>query len=466
MSPRFVEILASLILTATGVCFAMCASSAHGAVAASHFGDADPATEGWVLFEETGGTSVGPLSPDLDFNSVNAWEIGTIGAGGNYRNTLSASETADAVANGWRLTGTMRLGTGIDDGGGFTRGNADLVVVTNELGLSVRAGMDLAADPADRQVEERITNTITQLGPDDYYTFVFDYDTAGTVDYYIDNALQNTFNTGTLTPTRVDFGVLNAAADTNGARSFSFVQLETCPCPPVGTQDPAPIDFTWESTSGDWNVADNWTPTFPAPSAPPGNPNALQSSHHTATFGDSIGSDSRTVFTDEAVTVNRISFANTMGGSYRIAGGPSMNLAASTAISPAPAAIAVAQGSHVFQVPVNLLDDTTVDVGSSSTLNFDGALSLGGNTLTKTGTGTMAINNIITTDGGTVLGLEGTISGGGTIGGDVNNSGGTLSPGISSSASGGSVVPEPSTLALVALGLLGLVALVRCRNDT
>jgi len=224
-----------------------------------------------------------------------------------------------------------------------------------------------------------------------------------------------------------------------------------------GEPAPVPTDFTWTAASGDWNESANWTPRFPSPSAPPGNPNAVQSSYHTATFADSIGSDARTVFTDEAVTVNRISFANTMGGSYGIAGRPSINLAASTATPSVPAAIAAGQGSHVFQVPVNLLSDTTVDVGSSATLTFDGALSLGGKTLTKTGTGEMAINNIITTDGGTLLGLEGTISGGGTIGGDLNNIGGTISPSNSSSASAGSLVPEPDTLAYAALGLLLLV---------
>jgi hypothetical protein len=88
-------------------------------------------------------------------------------------------------------------------------------------------------------------------------------------------------------------------------------------------------------------------------------------------------------------------------------------------------------GTHEFQADVNLHDDTTVDVASNSTLAFDGALNLMGKILTKTGAGTMAINNRVTLAGGTVVGAQGTISGDGTIGGDVYNEGGTLSPGNS-----------------------------------
>ena len=55
-----------------------------------------------------------------------------------------------------------------------------------------------------------------------------------------------------------------------------------------------------------------------------------------------------------------------------------------------------------------------------------------GNTLTKTGVGTLAINNNVLTGGGTVNCEQGTCSGTGTIGGDLNNGGGTISPGNSS----------------------------------
>ena len=79
----------------------------------------------------------------------------------------------------------------------------------------------------------------------------------------------------------------------------------------VAFEPPPPATaFEWTSAdSGDWNTGGNWNPlNGTAGSRPPGNQSALQSSEHTATFGDAIGSASRTVFTDTAVTVNSISF--------------------------------------------------------------------------------------------------------------------------------------------------------------
>ena len=195
-------------------------------------------------------------------------------------------------------------------------------------------------------------------------------------------------------------------------------------CDTLGPVSPPDNDFTWNAASGDWNVAGNWT----GQGAPPGK--GEFQSNHTATFADSIGSDTRTVFTDEAVTLNSISFDNTIGGSYVIAGGASINLWVSTEEPATLPSISVAQGSHRFQAPVSILSDTSVDVASNSVLIFDGALDLMGNTLTKTGAGEMAIRNDLLTGGGTVDIQQGTLSGSGTVGGDVNN-GGAVSPGNS-----------------------------------
>ena len=72
----------------------------------------------------------------------------------------------------------------------------------------------------------------------------------------------------------------------------------------------------------------------------------------------------------------------------------------------------------------------------------------------KTGGGTMSINNVLTTSGGTIVVLEGTFAGDGSVNANVNNERGTISPGNSSSASGpGSAVPEPCGFPLLAVGL-------------
>ena len=90
---------------------------------------------------------------------------------------------------------------------------------------------------------------------------------------------------------------------------------------------------------------------------------------------------------------------------------------------------------------------------SSSTMRSN----LNGNTLTKIGDGTLLINNdLLTGDGGEVLGLGGIIAGSGVVVGDFVNSGGTLSPGGSGNDTSGQV-PEPASLVMTLLGLAGLL---------
>ncbi len=209
-----------------------------------------------------------------------------------------------------------------------------------------------------------------------------------------------------------------------------------------------PTTFTWRvDAGGDWTNGENWTPTL----SPSGR-------NHTAVFGDAILSP-RTVFTDTAQTLNSIQFNNTT--SYVIAGFGLVNLVASTTQPSVNPSMDV-RGSHQFQVAVSLSADATVNVASESTLTFNNTLDLMGHTLTKTGTGTMAIRNDLTLAGGTVDLQEGTISGNGTIGGDVNNGGGTISPGGGSPAQGGGGVPEPAAWLMLAMECL--LTLLRRRH--
>ena len=80
-------------------------------------------------------------------------------------------------------------------------------------------------------------------------------------------------------------------------------------------------------------------------------------------------------------------------------------------------------------------------------------------TLTKTGDGTLAVNNKLTTTDGAINVQQGIVSGHGTIGGGIQNVGGIIAPGNDSSvlAGGASVVPEPGSLLLLLFGMLGLV---------
>ena len=112
---------------------------------------------------------------------------------------------------------------------------------------------------------------------------------------------------------------------------------------------------------------------------------------------------------------------------YGVSGGGTIQLdsAAGNAV------IEVAQGDHQFQAVVKLIDPTEVDVTGGASLAFNNTLDLNGNLLTKTGPGTMSINNVLAFGTGSIDLQEGRITGHGTVRGDVTNDGGTVSPGNS-----------------------------------
>ena len=163
---------------------------------------------------------------------------------------------------------------------------------------------------------------------------------------------------------------------------------------------------------GNWNHGTNWIP-FGSPT------------NNTALFGDRITGPS-TVFTDQPATLNKLVFDSSYR--YLVAGGGGISLA--TAGLGAPM-IQVVSGDHEFQTSVTLLNDTTVEVADGSLLEFENQLSLGGNTLTKTGNGILAINNVLDSDGGMIDVQSGTVTGSGLIVGSLANSAGIISPGNS-----------------------------------
>jgi hypothetical protein len=186
-------------------------------------------------------------------------------------------------------------------------------------------------------------------------------------------------------------------------------------------EQPPVTAISWGAdASGNGNDGGNWTPSIPP------NSNTL-----TATLG-SVITAARTVVVDSPMTVKELVFDNTRR--YTVAGLGSVNLDADTG----NAEITVVRGTHEFQVPISLADNTTVTVPSGVTLSMNGLLDLNGFTLTKTGAGTLNINNIVR-DGGSI----------------VNTGSGSLTI--------LGFVPEPSTMLLVMIAGGG-VALVRRRR--
>ena len=186
----------------------------------------------------------------------------------------------------------------------------------------------------------------------------------------------------------------------------------------LGQPAPEPTLGPWiADASGDWNASGNWTS-----GAIPNGENAL------AVFGNAITA-TRTVFSDSTVSVRDIQFVN--ANSYIVAGGGSVDLFKGTAPGASNATIHASEGSHQFQLEVNLRDNTTADISSGSTLEFVNRLHLNGNTLTKTGDGTLMVNSSFNTGGGTIINNGGVTGGGGTVGGSLDNVGGTVAPGNS-----------------------------------
>lgn len=190
---------------------------------------------------------------------------------------------------------------------------------------------------------------------------------------------------------------------------------------------PLATSYEWTTDGmGDWqdpNPDNNWTPN----GGPP------MDSSHTAVFGG-MASGPTLVGVNSSVTVNRIEFDG--ANPYAIGGLSSVNLATDPDDPTAPndlfgpPSLGVdGETAHQFQAIVNLQDDTTVHVESESTLSFNNALNLNGHNLDKTGSGTLLINNVLNSGGGTVTGLGGVIGGSGTVGGDLINQGGVVSPG-------------------------------------
>jgi len=249
----------------------------------------------------------------------------------------------------------------------------------------------------------------------------------------------------------------------NASPEWDNINLRT-----TGPPQPPGTDFTWNtSESGNWVARDSWLgpSDYPGLTIDIGIPPASTPDRQSALFGDAIGSTSRTVFTDTSVSVNAIHFDNS-AANYAIAGNGSVHLLASTRpVNPNPAINVAAGNSHQFQAIVGFHADGTVDIASGATLTFNNALNLNGKALTKTGEGTLAINNVLSSGGGTLNCSEGSCSGSGTIGGDVNNNGGTISPGNSPGVmaieGSISVIPEPSSFALAAIGLVAVLTLIR-----
>ncbi len=177
---------------------------------------------------------------------------------------------------------------------------------------------------------------------------------------------------------------------------------------------PLPQESVWVGDiSGNWNQNNHWLINS--------TPNGINES---VLFGAAITSP-QTVFTDLDVTAKSIRFNNP--NSYTVAGLGQITVEAPVG----DGSISVDLGDHQFQAALQFLSDATINVSDGSSLAMNNEVHLNGNVITKSGAGTLAINNILVTDGGVIDVQEGVVTGGGLLAGNLVNSGGLISPGNS-----------------------------------
>ena len=164
-------------------------------------------------------------------------------------------------------------------------------------------------------------------------------------------------------------------------------------------------DSIWTAaTAGNWNTASNWSTQVPD------HPNSL------VIFPNATAPLEVTVNSD--FTINRLRF-DSAPHRYTIAGQGSLNFSANTGHH--LPGIDVIVGNPTLAAQVVLHANTTANLDANTSLAIT-SMDLHGNQLTKTGTGTLLINDQSNTHTlGAIDCQEGICSGDGTVGGNLSN---------------------------------------------
>lgn len=165
--------------------------------------------------------------------------------------------------------------------------------------------------------------------------------------------------------------------------------------------------------SGSWAVSRNWNPG----EVPYGD-------NRTALFGSAVTQNS-TVLIDRDITVKSIQFDNA-AFSYAVAGTGTMKLKANSGT----ASINVLQGTHEIQANLELQSATNVSTAAAGSLEFDGVVSFGGQTMNIAALSNVRFQNVGDHPTSGILNNAGALGGVGRINGNLNNQlGGVIAPG-------------------------------------
>ena len=123
----------------------------------------------------------------------------------------------------------------------------------------------------------------------------------------------------------------------------------------------------WLWTAGSsqsWSIASNWDMgTIP------------NAQTRTVIFGNSIGNSAVTVALASAVTVGTLSFDNTLGGRYTLAGAATLTIDDTGDFSGVNPVINVLAGSHTIAAPLKLVAGVKITVNGGAALAINGAIS-------------------------------------------------------------------------------------------
>ncbi len=281
--------------------------------------------------------------------------------------------------------------------------------------------------------------------------------------------------------TSISVSLASSNLATNGTEQFAATALDQFGNP----MTPQPT-LSWQATGGQINSSGLFTPSYSSgtatiqatsggitgsanvtlpgaaswSAASPGSWNATGNWQSTALGGNlalpglrDVPGDSVLFQSGTGATVNLNGASPTLAGitfnnsatSYTIAPGTGGTLQMSNGSS--SAMIQVVAGNHSIQSGISLMSNLAIDTPANSSLSISGAISGAGQSLTKTGAGSLTLSGANTFTGGTsVLGGSLIVQSGASLGGSLVIAGGAIVTIVASDANGNplesAIVPQ------------------------
>jgi len=254
------------IITLTVVACSAIAWIASAGIVQTHYGDTVPTDEGWTKngHPANGTTWLNQAVPsDTGYGDLPAWKIADLSGGmsATYSKSLGSTALGEAASQGWKLTAKLRV-----DGAGYnSSGNVTSHPMFVEFGgsgasnFNGRWGMRFGSDDSGNNALINMwntTGTFTVAGGGYHQYDLIDPTGSGSAALYVDGQQVATgigMTDGSLT-SRVIFG--DAHTTPKGNANYNYVALETgaglqpTPSPGYSTMRGAGVLYTFEQDLG------------------------------------------------------------------------------------------------------------------------------------------------------------------------------------------------------------------------